>query len=110
MELNKLTIGEAKELAAMFGGNSCQGTSIKVGKTYLFRTVTHINIGTVTEIVGQDIVLNPAAWIADTGRWTDALRTGTLNEVEPYPDGTIINRTALIDTTPWTHNVPDQQK
>jgi hypothetical protein len=47
--------------------------------------------------------LNPqaedAAWIADSGRFTQAVASGDFSEVEPFPTGmqVIVNRTAVID-------------
>jgi hypothetical protein len=42
--------------------------------------------------------LEDAAWIADTGRFADALKSGKFNEVEPFPDGqVIVGRGAIID-------------
>lgn len=53
------------------------------------RTVTHYYTGRVVGVSDKAILLEDAAWIADTGRFADALRTGILSEVEPYPDGVI---------------------
>jgi hypothetical protein len=50
--------------------------------------------------------LSDAAWIADTGRWSAALATGKLSEVEPYPDLCIVSRAAIVDVAPWLHPLP----
>jgi hypothetical protein len=43
-------------------------------------------------------VLEDAAWIADTGRFSDALKSAKFNEVEPFPNGrVIIGRGSIID-------------
>ena len=40
-----------------------------------------------------------AAWIADTGRFADSLKTCEFSEVEPFPQGreVIVGRSAVID-------------
>jgi hypothetical protein len=81
----------------------------ELGKAYYFRTVTHHQTGRVKRIVGKFIELEEAAWVADSGRWHDALMTGTLSEVEPFPHGVIINSDSLVDATPWMHDLPKVQ-
>jgi len=100
MDINDLTIGEAKALAAMFG--KCEtvrdDSHWEIGKTYLIRTVTMIDTGKLVAVTPQELVLEDAAWIADTGRFADAVKKCEFNEVEPFPDGrVIIGRGALID-------------
>jgi hypothetical protein len=74
-----------------------------IGKTYLIRTVTMIDTGVVVRVTPQEIVLQDAAWIADTGRFSQALKTCDFSEVEPFPDGeVIINRSAVIDAVQIT--------
>ena len=70
----------------------------EIGAIYLIRTVTMIDTGRVVAASKQWIVLEDAAWIADTGRFSDALKKCEFNEVEPFPDGRVIlNATAVID-------------
>ena len=57
-----------------------------------------IDTGKVVEVNEHEVVLENAAWIADTGRFADCLKTGNYNEVEPFPDGqVIVGRGAIID-------------
>lgn len=109
VDIDELTIGEVKQLTAMFGTNA-NSHSIAVGEPVLIRTVTHYFTGRVRAVTASDIVLDDAAWIADTGRFADALKTGKLNEVEPYPSHVIISRGGVIDITPWEHDLPRKQK
>ena len=100
MDINELTIGEAKELAAMFGGNAPQADSSawEIGKTYLIRTVTMYNTGKLVAVTNQELVLEDAAWVQDTGRFMDAVKTASFDEVEPFPEGrVIVGRGAIID-------------
>lgn len=49
-------------------------------------------------VTPQELVLEDAAWIADTGRFADALKKAEFSEVEPFPDGkVIVGRGAVID-------------
>ena len=82
----------------------------EVGKSYLVRCVTNFYTGRLIDASERELVLEDAAWIADTGRFADALKNGTLNEVEPYPDQVIINRGAMVDAALWDHPLPRQQK
>ncbi len=70
----------------------------EIGAVYLIRTVTMIDLGRVVAASKQWIVMEDAAWIADTGRFADALKKCIFNEVEPFPDGrVIINAGSVID-------------
>ena len=80
------------------------------GADVLIRTVTMIYTGRVVGIDAHTIALDEAAWIADTGRFADALTTGNLSEVEPYPDTVYVARAAVVDITFWTHDLPRVQK
>ena len=62
----------------------------EIGEIYLIRTVTMIDVGRVIAANDKWIVLEDAAWIADTGRFSDALKKSQFNEVEPFPDGRVI--------------------
>ena len=104
MDINKLTIGEAREIAEMFCGGQVANVPTgscgpwQIGKIYLVRTVTHIDTGRLVMVTDHELVLEEAAWIAATGRYADALAKAEFNEVEPYPDGhVIVGRGALID-------------
>ena len=124
INVNELTIGQAKELikkanevAAFVGQGEIktelseqEETPFEVGKKYLLRTVTHIVLGELIAIKGKFLVLTKSSWVADTGRYYDALNTGELNEVEPYPNGNGLNFTALIDFCEWQHTLPTEQK
>ena len=86
-----------------------KSTSFKIGETYLIRTVTMYYTGRVIALTDSDIQLEDAAWVADTGRFSDALKKGTLAEVEPYPNGCYIARDVIVDFAPWTHPLPRTQ-
>ena len=77
-----------------------------VGCNVLIRTVTMIYTGSVIRVDAHTIELDEAAWIADTGRFSTALATGDLNEVEPYPGHVFVSRSCVVDIAPWTHALP----
>lgn len=85
---------------------------VRMGNTVYIRTVTHHYTGKIVLLTKDEIVLHDASWVADSGRWADALRTGILNEVEPYPDGVLVsvNRGAGCDVSDWKHALPRTQK
>ena len=112
MNINDLTIGQAREISQIFQSKAVNLVSIpvEIGKAYLFRTVTHIEVGRVLGIDGVFITLENASWIPDTGRYHNCLRDGVFNEVEPYPETTTINSSSIVNFTPWLHELPTEQK
>lgn len=80
-----------------------------IGKCFYFRTVTYHQVGRVVKRIGDLIQLEDASWVADSGRFMQAIKNGTLSEVEPV--GTFfINMKALVDICPWNHDLPKEQK
>lgn len=70
----------------------------KIGANYLIRTVTMIDTGRLVAVTDKELLLEDAAWIADTGRFADALTTSSFQEVEPFPFGqVIVGRNSIID-------------
>lgn len=81
-------------------------------KVYI-RTVTYHYTGEVLDENDTTIVLTKAAWIADSGRFADAMKTGIFSEIEPYPDAfeVVINRGSIVDyVRNWPHALPREQK
>jgi len=103
MDLDSLTLGDLKKLRCLIG--DAAGTNkrlpMPVGKTVFIRTVTHHLCGDVLEFSDEEVALGNCAWIADDGRFHEAMATGKFNEVEPFPDGSrvVVNRGSVID---WT--------
>ncbi len=74
----------------------------RIGKNYLIRTVTNFYIGTIIWVGDKEIVITNAAWVADTGRFHDAVTSGQMSEVEPFAPGpVIIGRGAIVDASEW---------
>lgn len=97
--IEDLTLRQLREAAALFGTAPQRDDSAwRVGKIYLIRTVTMINTGILVAVTPQELVLEEAAWIADTGRFADALESAEFSEVEPFPSGqVIISRGSVVD-------------
>jgi hypothetical protein len=79
-------------------------TFFKKGNQYFIRTVTHHYIGRLVHFVGKAddakvIYLDKCSWVADDGRFHEAMKNGTFSEVEPYPEKVVvaINMGAVID-------------
>jgi hypothetical protein len=94
------------------GENIMAGTNEiwEIGKFYFIRTVTMNNTGRLVAVTDHELVLEDAAWIADSSRFSDALKDGSFNEVEPFPEGKVmIGRGALVDACQIT-KLPRTQK
>ncbi len=107
-----MNIEQVKTILDLLDGVTHSETKspVEIGHSYLFRTVTHIEVGEVTKICGDFVTLKTASWIADTGRYHDCLKNGVFNEVEPYPNGSTINMGSMINFAPWEHPLPTEQK
>lgn len=83
----------------------------KVNEAVLIRTVTHYYTGRIAEITATEYILTDVSWIADTGRFADAIAKGSLSEVEPVAaPWVLVARGAVVDVIPWAHPLPDKQK
>ena len=120
-ELEKLSIAEAKskleeykELAQLFntkpGEVNFNSHPYILNKNYFIRTVTMAYTGKLIAIYPNELVLEMAAWIADTGRFATFLEKGEANEVEPFPDKCIVPRGSIVDISEFNHSLPRKQK
>jgi len=80
-----------------------------VGKKVFIRTVTYHLTGKIEAIVGYFFKLSNAAWIADSGRFMNAIKNGELDEVEPVGDA-MVNINSITDMFPWKFDLPLEQK
>jgi hypothetical protein len=81
-----------------------------IGEQYLIRTVTMIQTGRLVYIDEHELVLEDAAWIADTGQFSDALKTGSFDEIEPFEFEVIIGRGSIVDASPFKNKLPRSKK
>lgn len=89
-----------------------KNNSFKIGEITFFRSVTHYHSGRVVEVTETDVLLEDAAWIADTGRFSNALEAmENLKEVEPFPGQVGVARGAIVDFCwPKWKELPTEQK
>jgi hypothetical protein len=80
---------------------------LSAGSKVLIRTVTYHHIGTVSENDGKFVTLKDCGWLADSGRFSECLNTGTVSEFESSPVNCCINLDSIIDAWPWNHSVPE---
>ena len=111
MNIEELTYGELKEIAALMSCKDARKeTPFKVGEKYIIRCVTYHDVGRVKEIKGDFLILEDASWVADSGRWEEALKTGELSEVEIFPNEVYVNIGSIVDSAPWNHDLPTESK
>jgi hypothetical protein len=80
-----------------------------IGKSFFFRTVTYHLVGKAEKVIGQFLELSTASWIADSGRFMNAIKDGRLSEVEPVGQA-FLNLNTITDFFPWRHRLPTEQK
>ena len=103
MDIDSLTIAKARE--------TLSSHPYEIGKNYFIQTVTHYYTGKLIQVLQNELILEEASWIADTGRFKEFIQDGKFNEVEPYPSGKlIIGRGSLVQAFEWTHKLPRDQK
>ncbi len=121
MNIEALTVADLREIASLIRnleGGAPHATSAAdpyvdlIGENVFIRAVTYHYTGRVVAVTAGEIVLVDASWIASSGRWAGALKSGDLSEVEPFVDGdkVIIGRGAIVDCSPWHHKLPRAQK
>lgn len=119
MNIDKMTFGEIKELMGMFSPKTTNnivekssGSFFKTGEKYFIRTVTMYYTGRLIDQNENELLLENVAWIADTGRFSDALKSGRFDEVEPYPQNTkvIIPIGCILDASIFEKELPNEKK
>lgn len=83
------------------------GQNVVVLTTYLYRYT-----GKVKTIEPHWLTLENVSWIAETGRYSDAMHSGVMEEVEPEPEGGIkvFNMLHVGEITPVEWALPREQK
>ncbi len=97
--IDDLTLGQIRSLTSLFSSSpQTDNSAWEIGANYLIRTVTMIDTGRLVGITAQELILEDAAWIADTGRFADAVEKAEFGEIEPFPAGRVIlGRGSIID-------------
>lgn len=115
MNIEDLTIKQIRELSSVLNLASAPQSTPKrlpvaIGEKLFVWTVTAHYTGRVTAVSEEEIELDEAAWIADDGRLSDALKTGNFNEVEPFPGRIVLNRGSFLHYERFEHELPRSQK
>jgi len=82
-----------------------------VGKKLFIRTVTYHFVGKVQKIIGNFLQLSNTSWIADSGRFSDAIKDGFGDsaEIEPIGDWWV-NINSFTDFGEWKHELPNNKQ
>lgn len=112
-----MTIEQIKNLLGLLSEEPKPATTVvgahpfwRIGAKYFIRTVTHHYTGQLVALTDTELIVESAAWIADDGRFADALKSGEFSEVEPYPAGKVlIGRGAILDAVELS-TIPISQK
>lgn len=99
------TQSDKGEQKSRFGGDESV-SPLRVGNQVFIRCVTHYYTGRIVYLDKEEIVLVDACWIADTGRFSEALKTGKFQEVEPFCHPVTVSRGGLIDATDFPYELP----
>ena len=114
INIDDLTVKQMREIQAMCGVAKEKGERVPLpfgpGDAVVIRTVTMIDLGRVKSIGRDFIVLEDGGWVADTGRFSEMLATGKLNEFERAPSWFLVGRGAICDAFPWSHEIPKATK
>lgn len=100
---------EVKKLIEEKKDYSYENLDDLIGKSFFFRTVTYHLVGKIEKRVGKFFQLSDASWVADSGRFMQTIKDGTLDEVEPVGVA-LVNIDSITDMFPWTHKLPKEQK
>ena len=80
----------------------------EIGKKYFIRTVTMHLSGELVSVSYQELVLKDAAWVADSGRFNEAVKNpAKFSEVEPFAKNVIVGRGSIIDATEIPHIITE---
>ena len=109
IEISDELYAEIADQLCADGATDVTGWQDFVGEKLFIRTVTYHLVGKVKAVNGTLIELSDASWVADSGRFMQAIQNGTLNEVEPV-GRCWVNAAAITDAFPWKHALPKDQK
>jgi hypothetical protein len=103
VNIDSMTFGELKQIAALFGAAqpaTCRCPMLAIGKAYLIQTATGFWMTGRVKADNEDhYVLGKAAWIADTGRFHQAVKLSEFNEVELLAADLILTKQAVVMAT-----------
>ena len=110
MNINDLTIGQAKELSALFGNqqSSNDGIQFGIGKNVIIRTYSAgVWCGTLSQKSGNEVILTNARrlwrwWAAESISLSGVANFGVIedkSQIAPKVDGVWLEAIEIIPTT-----------
>lgn len=110
MDINDLTIGQAKELSALFGNqqSSNDGIQFGIGKNVIIRTYSAgVWCGTLSQKSGNEVILTNARrlwrwWAAESISLSGVANFGIIEDkskIAPKVDGVWLEAIEIIPTT-----------
>jgi hypothetical protein len=110
MNINDLTIGQAKELSALFGNqqSSNDGIQFGIGKNVIIRTYSAgVWCGTLSQKSGNEVILTNARrlwrwWAAESISLSGVANFGIIedkSQIAPKVDGVWLEAIEIIPTT-----------
>ena len=115
-DINSMTVAQLKEIMDLIGPMLGIGKTervrlpFKVGDRVLIRTVTHYDLGEIANITDGFVTLKNGGWVADTGRFGEALENGTVLEFEKAPAPFHVAIGSIVDIHPWSKELPSATK
>ena len=88
---------EEKKVASV---KSIQKHPFTIGKQWYIETATKYWVGDVVAVTDQWIILERAAWVPDTGRFNEFMKTGNPKELEPCDVPVVINQGGIMTAMP----------
>ncbi len=86
----------------------------QIGKNYFIRTVTMAYVGRLIAVYDNELLLQNASWVADSGRFNEVFTKGLENssssEIEPYKDDVVVGRGAIVDASLYGFDLPTKEK
>lgn len=108
IEVSEETHEKIREQLGSDSFKDLQALEDMIGEKWFFRTVTYHLVGQITKKVANFFMLENASWVADSGRFMNAIKDGTLDEVEPVGKA-MVNIDSITDAFPWKHPLPKEQ-
>jgi hypothetical protein len=108
IDIESLTLKQIKEIKNL--SENKNNHPYIIGQNYFIRTITYFLVGNLVSVYEYELVIKDAAWIPETGRYSDSFKKGEFEEVEPLDGNIIIGRQSIIDCAQWTKELPRKQK
>ena len=81
----------------------------EIEEKYYVETFGKFYVGEVVEVTPLEVSFKNASWVADTGKYSEFLKTGKSNEMEVEPIGDITLPVAYISMKKvWKHKLFDK--